>query len=160
MTIWWVHRPNGPGTPIAWAGQYAQPGYADEQLDDTISTELQTFLNPPPTPQQQRDQKAAQGIAITSLTAPVLNATYALDPVTLDQIGSVARDTAAGLGLPGGAVIFTYPDINSVPCTFTEPQIQGLYKAMRDLVFQLDMTAAQLQAGAAVTWPVQAATIP
>lgn len=39
--IWFVHR---EGNVIAWAGQYDQPGYADEQLDDTISAELQTFL--------------------------------------------------------------------------------------------------------------------
>lgn len=41
---WNVHRENGA---IAWAGQYAQPGYADEVLDDSSSTELQAFLAPP-----------------------------------------------------------------------------------------------------------------
>jgi hypothetical protein len=50
VTVWFVHRRGDGG--IAWAGQYAQPGYADEQLDDATSAELQTYLIPavPPLP--------------------------------------------------------------------------------------------------------------
>jgi len=42
MTIWFIHRDNS--NAIIWAGQYQQPGYADEQLDDAVSGELQAFL--------------------------------------------------------------------------------------------------------------------
>jgi hypothetical protein len=45
MAIWWVARNGGPGTPISWAGQYRQEGYADEALDDADSSELSAFLS-------------------------------------------------------------------------------------------------------------------
>jgi hypothetical protein len=50
--IWFVHRTGGQGTPINWAGQYQQPGYADEAVDDAASAELKAFLTPPPLPPQ------------------------------------------------------------------------------------------------------------
>lgn len=43
MAIWFVSRKGGA---IVWAGQYQQPGYADEQLNDAISAELIAFLTP------------------------------------------------------------------------------------------------------------------
>ncbi len=121
------------------------------------------FVSPPspaPTLAQILAAKLASGIAITSTGTPAISATYALDQTTLDQIGAVARDSAAGLGLPGGAATFTYPDINGVPRTFTGAQIQALYKAMRDCVFALYTTAATLAAGGTAVWLAQSATIP
>ena len=103
--------------------------------------------------------KLATGIAITSTSTAALSTTYALDDVTLAQIGSVAQDAAAGLGLPGGGATFVYPDINSVPRTFTSAQIIALYKAMRDLVFQLQTQAAIAAAGGVPVYPAQSATI-
>ena len=99
------------------------------------------------------------GIAITSTGTPALDATYALDPVTLDEIGSVARDAAAGLGLPGGLSTFTYPDITGTPHTFAAADIQNLYKAMRNLLLQLNEQEATQAAGGTPTWPAQSATI-
>ena len=55
------------------------------------------------------------GLAVTFTSAPSLSSTYALDPLTLSQTGNVAKDSASGLGLPGGLVSFTYPDINGNP---------------------------------------------
>lgn len=75
--IWYVHRSNGPGTPISWAGHYDQPGYADEALDDATDAELQAFLAAamavkpvPPTPRVwlERLSPATQA-AITSAAA-------------------------------------------------------------------------------------------
>lgn len=103
--------------------------------------------------------KLAAGISITSTGSPSISATYALDQTTLDQIGSVARDAAAGLGLPGGAGSFTYPDINSVPRALSSANVQALYKAMRDLVFALNTQAAIAAAGGTPSWPQQSATI-
>ena len=77
-------------------------------------------------------QKIAAGITITSTATPTLNATFGLDAVTMDQIGSVARDSASGLGLPGGGTTFTYPDIKGTPHIFTAAQIIAVYRAMRD----------------------------
>jgi hypothetical protein len=104
-------------------------------------------------------QKIASGIAITSTGTPTISATYALDDLTMNQIGPVARDFAAGFGLPGGASTFTYPDATGRPRTFTGPQMVALYKAMRDLLFMLNTQAAMMAHGATPSWPTQTATI-
>src|SRR5258708_3391229 len=84
MSIWFVHRPNGLGTPISWAGQYVQPGYADEQLDDATSAELQAFLaparNPPkprPTPRQWLE-RLSPATQLALETAALTNAQISL----------------------------------------------------------------------------------
>lgn len=103
--------------------------------------------------------KIAQGIAITCAATPALNATYALDDQTLNEIGSVARDSGAGLGLPGGLGTFTYPDIDGSQHTFTAGELQALYKAMRNLLLALNTQAAIQASGGTPTWPTQAAAI-
>lgn len=115
---------------------------------------------PPPTPQQLLAQKIADGIAITCTSNSALNKTFALDSVTMDQIGSVARDFASGLGLPMGAPTFTYPSKSGEPCEFTGTQVVALYRAQRDLLFQLNTQAAMIAHGAPPDWPAQAKTIP
>ena len=105
-------------------------------------------------------EKIANGIAITSLSNPEVNCTMALDQLTMDQIGSVARDAASGMGLPAGANTFVYPDINGNPRIFGQAQIIGLYKAQRDLLFALNTQAAIGQNGGEPDWPEQTGTIP
>lgn len=105
-------------------------------------------------------QKISAGISVVSTAASSLNATYALDSITLDQIKGVANDAASGLGLPGGGSTFTYPDISGSPHDFTATQIQNIYKAMRDLLLQLNTQAAIEAAGGQPNWPAQTATIP
>lgn len=111
------------------------------------------------TPGQVLAAKIGIGIAITSTGSASVSATYALDAVTLDQVGSVARDAAAGLGLPGGGSSFAYPDITGAMKTLSAANVQGIYKAMRDLLFALNVQAAILGAGGTPTWPAQTATI-
>lgn len=101
----------------------------------------------------------AMGIAITCSGNSALNATYALDDTTLTQIGSVARDAKSGMGLPGGASTFTYPDAAGVPRTFTSAQLIMTYIAMRDLLLQLNTQAAVIRQGGSPVWPNQAAVI-
>jgi hypothetical protein len=116
----------------------------------------------PDSAQQARDAYATKlgaGIAITSTGTPALNATYALDQVTLDEVGALARDCAAGLGFPQGASTFAYPDIAGTPRTFTPPEMQALYRAMRDMVFLLNEAMATMAAGGSPSWPVQTAVI-
>jgi hypothetical protein len=113
----------------------------------------------PPAPAAILAAKLAAGVAITSTGTPDINAIYALDHTTLDQIGSVARDAAAGLGLPGGLQNFTYPDMAGAPKALTSANVQAIYRAMRDLVFALETQEAVMAAGGTPQWPDQRATI-
>jgi hypothetical protein len=106
------------------------------------------------------DAYSALGIVITCTGNAALSATYAIDPTTMNEVGSVARDAASGLGLPGGGSTFTYPDATGTPRTFTSTQLIALYKAQRDLLFILNTQAAVMRNGGAPAWPVQTATIP
>lgn len=104
-------------------------------------------------------QKIAAGIAITSTGTPAISATYALDALTLSQVQSVAQDAGSGLGLPGGASTFTYPDIAGQPRTFTSAQLIAVYRAMRDLLLILNTQAAVMAHGGPPSWPTQTAVI-
>ncbi len=104
-------------------------------------------------------QKIAAGLAVTSTGTPAISATYALDQTTLDQIQALAVDCAAGLGFPGGASSFAYPDLPGTPRTLTSANMIALYKALRDYTAQLNDTAATLAAGGTATWPSATATI-
>jgi hypothetical protein len=77
------------------------------------------------------------GCEIVFAGLSAISATYALDPVTLDQIRAVASDASNGLGLPLDAETFTYPDKSGTPRTFTSDQLQALYKALRDYITRL-----------------------
>src|SRR5260221_8745451 len=114
---------------------------------------------PSQSPAQALGQKLGLGLAVTSTGTPQINATYALDDLTLTQVGSVARDAASGLGLPGGQASFSYPDATGQPRALTSTNVQALYKAMRDIVWQLQMQYAVLAAGGTPVWPEQKATI-
>jgi hypothetical protein len=114
----------------------------------------------PPTPDQVLATKIVAGIAITCISNPALNETFALDDVTMNQIGPVARDAASGLGMPMNLPVFVYPNLAGEPCQFTETQIIALYKAQRDLLFQLNTQAAIMGHSGQPQWPDQKATIP
>jgi hypothetical protein len=106
--------------------------------------------------------RIAVGIIITSDSDASLNATYALDDITMGQIGAVARDFSSQLGLPGGIDTFTYRDITGDPPghAFTGPQIAGLYQRQRDLLTVLNTQAAVMANGGPPAWPVQSGAIP
>ena len=106
-------------------------------------------------------EKIAVGITVTCTSGtPFATATYALDQTTMDQLGAVARDDAAGLGLPAGASTFTYPDLAGTPHALSGAQVQALYKAQRDCLYALNTQAAVMKAGGSPSWPAQTATIP
>lgn len=94
-----------------------------------------------------------------SVCSSAIAGRWALDPTTLDQIGSVARDFGANLGLPGGLSTFTYPDATQTPRTMSGAQLEEVYKAERDymLVLQTDLAAAAQ--GAPVQWPAATVTL-
>lgn len=103
--------------------------------------------------------RTAAGITITSTGNPSLNAQYALDPITMDQVGAVARDAASGLGLPGNLSTFFYPDANGNQAAFTAQNLIDSYKAMRNLLFALNTQAAVMAQGGTPVWPAQDALI-
>lgn len=114
-----------------------------------------TPSEPPPDFEQILANRVNAGILITSTSNPELNATYSMDTETMVEIGSVARDAASGMGLPGDGPTFTYQSRS-----FTEEQITACYKAMRNLLWVLNAQAAIMANGGTPTWPTQTATIP
>jgi hypothetical protein len=100
------------------------------------------------------------GLVVTSASTPPINATYGLDPVTLDQIGTVARDVSSGLGFPLGAPTFAYPDINGTLMSLSEQNVQDLYKAMRNYIAQVTYAVQTLVMGGTATLPSNVVTIP
>lgn len=65
---------------------------------------------------------------------PMLSAIWALDMITTNQIGSVAKDAAAGMGLPMSQPYFAYPDRNGTMRLMNAEEVQQLYRAMRDYI--------------------------
>lgn len=121
-----------------------------------------SFAAPSPpvlTAEQILGNKIADGIDITCTGDPTISAVYALDVDTMNQVGAVARDAASGLGLPGDAATFTYPDLLGAPHAFTAVQFIALYKAMRDLLLVLNTQSALMKNGFPPDWPTQTATI-
>lgn len=153
----YVQRQNGGIT-----GWSSLPQLGDQSFDSdpTASSDaaFQGWLDLQALPQTYA-LKIANGISITSSGTPDLNATYALDALTLTQIQGLATNCASGIGFPGGVSTFAFPDINGTPRTFTATSIVNLYKAMISLVFQMQTTLATLQAAQDASWPPQTATI-
>ena len=64
-------------------------------------------------------QALGAGLAITSTATPALNATYALDQASQDQLYQIAS-YAQNFGVfPNGQSTMAYNDISGVPHTFT-----------------------------------------
>ena len=145
-------------TDNEWAWRLSQP--SGWYIEDGILAHLDVTPPPDQIAAVTLADKIADGIAITSLSNPEVNCTMALDQLTMEQIGSVARDAASGMGLPAGSNVFIYPDINGLPRRFSEAQIIGLYKAQRDLLFALNTQAAIASNGGEPDWPPQTGTIP
>lgn len=149
-----AHKQDGS---IDWAiGDFERP-----QPEQGATFLVDLGQNPrPPTPIEEMTSKLAAGLAVTSTGTPAISATYALDPVTLDQIRALAGDAKMGLGFPGGASTFDYPDATGTPRTFNATSIVNLYKALRDYVAALNTTAAILMQGGQAAWPAATTTIP
>jgi hypothetical protein len=105
---------------------------------------------------QQADYLIAQGCAVVFTSNSALTSTYALDQTTLDEIKSVANDSASALGLPLMADHFSYPDKSGTPRMFTATEIQALYMALRDYFTLL----SYYRVGQVGTLPSQPITIP
>jgi hypothetical protein len=76
--IWYVARTAGS---IVAAFTYAQPGYAEEALDDASSAELQAFLAPP-IPQVIERSQGIRQLAADSKLAAALSVVAGADDLT------------------------------------------------------------------------------
>lgn len=160
MTIWFVHRAGGPGTPISWAGQYLQKGYAEEQLDDANSAELQGFLNPAPDLAAVFEQKKKEGFQLVSAGTPVISGVYSADATSSGQVWLIALGVAAGLGFPLGAPSFGYPDINGDLHQFDAKGFVDFAKSMRDYYYSLQIAYEAQANGQQAPWPNSTIKIP
>lgn len=136
--IWFIHRNDGPGTSISWAGQYEQPGYADEQLDDATSTELQAFLDPPLSPEEQIAALIGAGLQIVSTSTPALNGTYGIGTAEQGNISGIAAGIGSRNRLPGGGQTFNYGDATNVLHAFTGPNFLNFAAAVEDFLYALE----------------------
>lgn len=119
--------------------------------------------DPPPVPltaDEELTTRTALGLNITSSDNPMMNGIWALDGVTMGEIGAVARDNASGLGLPQGLSTFTYPMMDTTPVEMSGTNVEDLYKAQRDMVSELNTQASIMRLGGSPSWPVQATVIP
>jgi hypothetical protein len=100
---------------------------------NTAPTSQQKYIKP------ESNAAIDEGMMAVCDTSPQLSTIWALDDLTLEQIGAVARDAASGLGLPMSQPTFAYPDRGGVMRQMNDLDVQKLYRAMRDYV-----TAIQL----------------
>lgn len=143
-------------TDEQWHGRMVDPSAWAVNGNDLVPY---THPTPPPTPDQALASKISDGIAITCSGDAAVSATYALDAQTMTEVGSVARDAASGLGLPGGGETFIYPDKSGQPHAFTSARLIALYQAMRNLLWVLSTQAGIMKQGGTPTWPDQSAVI-
>lgn len=99
------------------------------------------------------------GLAVTSTGTPALDASYALDEISQQQISDIAVPLFAGAGFPGGTQTFAYPDVTGQPHSFAVTDFKNFYQAVRTYLLALNTTAAILSQGGSAEWPNPAATI-
>lgn len=114
----------------------------------------------PLTADEELYARIALGINITSANNSAMNGLWALDGVTMGEIGAVARDYASGLGLPQGFSTFIYPMADATPVEMSGDNVVDLYKAQRDMISELNTQASIMRLGGTPSWPVQATVIP
>jgi hypothetical protein len=116
-------------------------------------------LPAPPSPDDLLTAALGAGIRVVSNSAPMLTGTYAIDPVSQQNITGLIALIGAGGALPASPVPF--PDIQGAPHNFTAPQLTALASAMSGYVFGLRQTWGALKAGQKdAQWPAQPVTIP
>ena len=92
--------------------------------------------------QQQRAMKLAEGpVAITCVSLPELNGSYAIDAAAQNLITGVASAISAGLGLPSGEETFNWSDAGGNPHSWPAPQFTQFAKAVMQFVYQCAQVA-------------------
>jgi hypothetical protein len=93
------------------------------------------------------------GLAITSSSDPSLNATYALDDISLNRITSLALGITAGRPLPGGGDTFNYPDIGGMPHAFSAAAFLNFASACENYVYDYGQALAANVLGQPTPYP-------
>jgi hypothetical protein len=100
-----------------------------------------------------------QGCAIVSTGTPALNATYALDPVTVQNLEALVDDITAGKPLPGGGSTIEYPTLDGPQIAFTGPQLVTLGAALVEYEYSAMQALTTIVMGGSASLPVQPVTI-
>lgn len=133
------------------------PSYAALSATDPRVTAFQNASGAP----AALAQHIAQGITITSTSAPAVDGTYAMDDTARANITAIASAINAGMGFPQEVSTYQYPDASGVPHGFpSTAAFLSFAKAARDL-YDAEAKAAQAQgAGQTPSWPSTTVTIP
>ena len=103
--------------------------------------------------------RIGNGITITYTGNSAINAVYGLTDDIVAEIGVVARDYAASLGMPAAITSCIYEDLSGANHAFTPTQMVDFYKAIRDMRYLLQVQHDIMAAGGTPDWPTQSATI-
>ncbi len=140
----------------AWTGNFATSW-------EVSNGQLVPATPPPPTHAEQSADllaaKLASGIAITSVSLPAVNGTYALDSVSVSQIYQIGLYASQFGTFPSGDMTQSYPDIASAQHVFSVPVFIAFLRAVAPLVSTLETQAGVMAQGGTPTWPAQTATI-
>ncbi len=101
----------------------------------------------------------SDGIILTSTGTPALNATYSTTDTAQKNVSVVVTGIAAGLGLPGGGTTFQYLDASNVPHSFDASHFTAFASALRNFVYNCEITLATIQNGGTATFPSNLVTI-
>ncbi len=99
------------------------------------------------------------GIILTSTGTPALNATYSTTDTAQKNVSGVVTGIAAGLGFPGGGTTFQYLDASNVPHSFDASHFTAFAAALRNFVYNCEITLATIQNGGTATFPSNLVTI-
>lgn len=111
---------------------------------------------PGPTIAQQAVSLMMGGLHVTSTATPVLNGTYACDPVSQQDITAIETSLNAGKGFPPlGAATLPFPDLAGQFHIFSQADFTNLAAAVRDFVYGCKACIG----GASQTLPPNTATI-
>jgi hypothetical protein len=106
---------------------------------EALST-IQPAVEPTPEPATttfiKTESQAAvdAGMMVRCEHNSALSAIWRVDDAALTELGNVARDAGAGLGLPLGLSTFDYADRGGTARTMSADEVKQIYMAMRDYV--------------------------
>jgi hypothetical protein len=102
----------------------------------------------------------AKGVSIISSANSDLNGTYAVDSNAQQMIVALSTGISAGKQLPGGQNTFSYPDINSVPHSFTAESFMAFATSIEDYIYNLGQAISMAVFGVDVPIPSNTLVIP
>lgn len=112
-----------------------------------------SWVNPPATPFDILSEKLNTGLNIVSSGNPLLNATYALDQISQDQLFQIGSFVKVFGFFPSGNANQDYPDITGQPHTFNTTQFVNLLLSVASYVSAAQSTAVILTNGGQANWP-------